>query len=195
MTMILTETIPASLIFEELDGRPLYRKGYKEVLANNLSPEEIMGCSFIQAFIATVIGSYIKEVLKGQPYWVIGNEAGLHISRGNNLANDVAVFDKASIKDVFSKNYPDVPPKIAIEVDVKIEAGQFPDPKDYISRKSEKMIEFGTERVIWVLTEDRKIMVMDGSRKWSVYEWDETVPVFDQYQFCLDEILKKEGVI
>ncbi len=64
--MILTETIRASLIFEELDGRPLYRKGDKEVLANNEFPVE-MGCSFSQALIATVIGSYIKEVLKGRP--------------------------------------------------------------------------------------------------------------------------------
>lgn len=193
--MILTETIPASLIFEELDGRPLYRKGYKKVLENNLSPEEVMGCSFLQAFITTAVCSCVKEMLKGKPYWVIGNEAGLHVSHGNNLSNDVAVFDKASIKNVFSKKYPDVPPKIVIEVDVKIEAGQFPSAEDYISRKSEKMIEFGTERVIWILTEDRKIMVMDRSREWSAYEWNEMVPIFDQYQFCLNDLLKEEGVI
>ncbi|WP_426293235.1 Uma2 family endonuclease [Dyadobacter endophyticus] len=193
--MILTETIPASLIFEELDGRPLYRKGYKEVLANNLSPEEIMGCSFIQALIARILSSYFAEILRGKPYLVTSNEGGLHVSLGNNLTNDVAVFDRAMIKDIFSKKYADVPPKVAIEVDIKIEADQFPDPKDYISRKSEKMIEFGTESVIWVLTDNRKIMVMDRSREWFVCEWDETVPLFDQYQFCLNDLLKKEGVI
>ncbi|MGN7887355.1 Uma2 family endonuclease [Dyadobacter sp. 22481] len=193
--MILTETIPASLIFEELDGRPLYRKGYKEVLANNLSPEEIMGCSFIQALIARILSSYFAEILRDKPYLVTSNEGGLHVSLGNNLTNDVAVFDRAMIKDIFSKKYADVPPKVAIEVDIKIEADQFPDPKDYISRKSEKMIEFGTESVIWVLTDNRKIMVMDRSREWFVCEWDETVPLFDQYQFCLNDLLKKEGVI
>ena len=193
--MILTETIPASLIFEELDGRPLYRKGYKHVLENNLSPEEVMGCSFLQALIMRIVGTYIAQMLQNVSYWVISGEAGLHVSRGNNLANDVAVFDKALIKDTFSRNYPDVPPKIAIEIDVKIEAGQFPSPEDYLFRKSEKMIEFGTERVIWVLTENRKIMVMDQSREWSVYEWDEMVPVFDQYQFCLNDLLKNEGVL
>ncbi len=193
--MILTETIPASLIFEELDGRPLYRKGYKKVLENRLSPEEVMGCSFLQALIARIISSYLGQMLQSYGYWVLTNEPGLHVSHGNNLTNDVTVFDKALIKNVFSKNYPDVPPKIAIEIDVKIEAGQFPSPEDYFFRKSEKMIEFGTERVIWVLTENRKIMVMDQSREWSVYEWDEMVPVFDQYQFCLNDLLKEEGVI
>lgn len=193
--MILTETIPASLIFEELDGRPLYRKGYKKVLENNLSPEEVMGCSFLQGLIVRIISTYFAQMLQRNGYWVLTNEPGLHVSHGNNLTNDVAVFEKALIKNVFSKNYPDVPPKIAIEVDVKIEAGQFPSPEDYFFRKSEKMIGFGTERVIWVLTESRKIMVMDRSRKWTVYEWDEMVPVFDQYQFCLNDLLKEEGVI
>lgn len=193
--MILTETIPASLIFEELDGRPLYRKGYKKVLENKLSPEEVMGCSFIQGLIMRIVSTCISQMLKGMQYWVVSGETGLHISHGNNLANDVAVFDKALIKNTFSKSYPDVPPKIAIEVDVKIEADQFPSPEEYISRKSEKMIEFGTERVIWILTESRKIMVIGQSREWTVYEWEEMIPVFDQYQFCLNDLLKQEGVI
>ncbi|MGG7666413.1 hypothetical protein [Dyadobacter sp. BHUBP1] len=136
--MILTETIPASLIFEELDGRPLYRKGYKKVLENKLSPEEVMGCSFLQALVVSIVFPYLKEMLKGKQYWVLCNESGLHVSRGNNLTNDIAVFEKATIKDVFSKKYPDVPPKIAIEVDVKIEADQFPSPEEYISRKKRK---------------------------------------------------------
>ncbi|PSL28446.1 hypothetical protein [Dyadobacter jiangsuensis] len=193
--MILTETIPASLIFEELDGRPLYRKGYKKVLENNLSPEEVMGCSFLQALIVRIISTYFAQMLQRNGYWVLTNEPGLHVSHGNNLTNDVAVFDKALIKNVFSKNYPDVPPKIVVEVDVKIEVGQFPSPEDYFFRKSEKMIEFGTERVIWILTENCKIMVMDQSREWSVYKWDEMVPVLDQYQFCLNDLLREEGVI
>lgn len=80
--MILTETIPASLIFEELDGRPLYRKGYKEVLAKNLSPEEIMGCSFLQALITRILSSYFAEILRGKPYLVTSNEGGYMYQSG-----------------------------------------------------------------------------------------------------------------
>jgi len=194
--MMLTDTIPASLIFEELDGRPLYRKGYRDVLKHSKSSEIIeMGCSFLQALIATILGSHIKQILKGESYWVLGNEAGLHISRGNNLANDIAIFEKALVKNTFSTKFADVPPKVAIEVDVKIEADHFPDETDYISRKSEKMIEFGTERVIWVLTGDRKVVIIDRSKEWSTYEWEESVPVFDDHHFCMNDLLKKEGVI
>jgi hypothetical protein len=38
-------------------------------------------------------------------------------------------------------------------------------------------------------------MVTDRSREWSVYERDQIIPVFDQYQFCLNDLLKEEGVI
>lgn len=193
--MILTETIPASLIFEELDGRPLYYKGYKKVLEKNLSPEEVMGSSFIQALIVTIVASYAKTMLKGRPYWILSNEAGLHISRGNNLNNDIAIFDKASIKNVFSDSYADVAPKVAIEVDTKIESEHFPNLADYIFRKSEKMIEFGTERIFWILTESRKVMMVDSSCKWTVYEWHERLPVLDDFHICLIDLLKEEGVI
>jgi hypothetical protein len=40
-----SKKIPETLVYEVLNGRPLYRKGYKEVLRKNLNPENIMGSS------------------------------------------------------------------------------------------------------------------------------------------------------
>ncbi|TDE16192.1 hypothetical protein [Dyadobacter psychrotolerans] len=190
-----TEVIPAMLVFEEMDGKPLYYKGYRQVLDNKKSLEDILGSSFIQALIVSIVGSYIKGLLKGKDYWVISNEAGLHLSPGNNLANDIAVFDKALIKDVFSESYANVPPKIAVEVDSKIEAEHIANPTDYVFLKSDKLIEFGTERVIWILTGSRKILVTDQSRKWTIHEWHEFIPLFDGLEICLNDLLKEEGVI
>ncbi|SDH02258.1 hypothetical protein SAMN04487996_12730 [Dyadobacter soli] len=187
--------IDPELIFEELDGHSLCYKGYKDVLDGVKSLEEITGNGIFKALVTSITSWYIAEILRNEPYWVLCNEAGLHISHGNNLVTDVVVFDKALIKDVFSNKYADVPPRLAIQVDVKIEADHFSDENAYMFRKSEKMLEFGTERVIWILTEDRKIMVMDRSREWSSYEWSEMVPAFDQYQFCLNNLLEEEGVI
>ena len=193
--MILTETIPAALVFEEIDGRPFYYKGYKQVLENKKSIEDIRGSSFIQALIVSIVCSYVKNVLKGQEYWVVSNEAGLHLSNGNNLANDIAVFDKSAIQDVFSESYASVAPKIAIEVDTKIEAEHIFNPTDYIFLKSEKLINFGTERVIWILTGSRKIFMTDQSRKWTIHEWDEELPIFGDYKICLNDLLREEGVL
>lgn len=43
--------IPESLIYEIMDGKPLYYEGYKDVLANKKTSEEIMGVSGLQSFI------------------------------------------------------------------------------------------------------------------------------------------------
>ena len=175
--MLTTEVIPSELIFEEIDGMPLFYMGYKQVLQSKKEPESIMGSSFIQSLIVSIVCAYLKEILSGYDYWVVSKEVGLHLSEGNNLANDIAVFDKASIKDIFSENYVNVAPRIAIEVDTKIESEHIPNSTDYIFLKSEKLIAFGVERVIWILTGSRKIFMTDRSGKWTIREWDELLPV------------------
>ncbi|MCF0054464.1 hypothetical protein [Dyadobacter sp. CY356] len=114
--MLTTEVIPSELIFEEIDGRPLFYKGYKRVLEGKKEPESIMGSSFIQSLIVSIVCAYLKEILTGFPYWVVSNEVGLHISDGNNLANDIAVFDKGAIIDVFSENYVSVAPRMQLKL-------------------------------------------------------------------------------
>lgn len=39
------KAIPESLIYEVIDGKPFYYEGYKDVLANKKTSEEIMGVS------------------------------------------------------------------------------------------------------------------------------------------------------
>ncbi|MDZ7898360.1 MAG: hypothetical protein U5N85_10110 [Arcicella sp.] len=50
--------IPEALVYETLDGKPFYYKGYKEVLSQKKTLEEIMGCSTLQAELV----SYIMEM-------------------------------------------------------------------------------------------------------------------------------------
>jgi len=45
------KAIPESLIYEIIDGKPFYYDGYKDVLANKKTSEEIMGASGFQSFI------------------------------------------------------------------------------------------------------------------------------------------------
>ena len=37
--------LPKQLVYEELNGRKLYRKGYQQFLNHTKTIEEIMGCS------------------------------------------------------------------------------------------------------------------------------------------------------
>ena len=47
--------IPESFIYEILDGRPLYYKGYKQAIRNHLNAESIMGASILQVLIIELL--------------------------------------------------------------------------------------------------------------------------------------------
>lgn len=81
------ETIPNSLLHETLNGKPLYRKGFQEVVNNNKTLEEIMGSSSLQAFVISILFTEITRRLPDD-YLAFTSESGLYLSHGDNLANE-----------------------------------------------------------------------------------------------------------
>ena len=86
--------IPKYLIYEELDGKLLPYKGFRDVLKGNKKIEDIMGSSSLQAFIVSIVNFFIAKSINRKKYLVVSNEAGLHVDVGSNLANDIAIYDK-----------------------------------------------------------------------------------------------------
>jgi len=43
--------IPRELIYEEMDGQPIYYAGYQEVINNNKTLDDIVGSSYLQSVI------------------------------------------------------------------------------------------------------------------------------------------------
>ena len=85
--------IPDSFIYEIMDGKPLYYKGYKQAIKNNLNAESIMGASTLQAFIVAWLVKLLHQVI-GNEYMVFTGEPGLHINHKNNLGGDILVYDE-----------------------------------------------------------------------------------------------------
>ncbi|MGA0555517.1 Uma2 family endonuclease [Larkinella sp. VNQ87] len=186
-------SIPESLIYETLNGRPLYRKGYKEVLANLKTPEEILGSSDLQAILVSVIHGYLFNQINRKRYLLATNEAGLHIATGNNLSNDIDIFDKEKI--AIKGRYFDIPPKVVIEVDVKVDLAEFPARElDYFYEKTDRMLDFGIGKVIWITTRSRKIFTASRSTPWLTQNWDTDVPVLDDCVLNLARLLAEEDV-
>ncbi|WP_461107623.1 Uma2 family endonuclease [Spirosoma koreense] len=188
------QQIPSYLIYETLNGRPLYRKGYKEVLANRKTPGEIMGCSDLQAIIVSALHLYLGNHVNRKAYWVVTNEPGLHIQLGDNLSNDIAIYakEKVTVKGKFF----DVAPRVVVEVDIKVDLEAFPAmEQDYIYEKTQAMLDFGTERVIWITTKSRKIFVATRDENWLTLNWNATVPVLDAVTLNVADILTEEGVL
>ena len=185
--------IPSCLIYEVLNGKPLYYRGYKEVIEKNLNPESIMGSSSLQSILVSLIYGFILYNRDRKKYLPVTNEAGVHLDLNNNLSCDVAVFEKGSF-DVTTK-YFNVLPKIVIEVDIKIDLTDF-DGQDYnyVAEKTQRLFDFGVERVFWVLSHSRRVMVAVPNQDWILTEWSNDIPVMENCVLNVKRLLDEEEI-
>jgi hypothetical protein len=185
--------VPSYLIYETLNGKPLYYKGYKEVLSGKKTPAEIMGSSSLQAAIVTAIVMFIGRTINRKKYLVATNESGLHVDLKSNFSNDIAIFEKDGL--TLTNKYFDVPPKVAIEIDVRIDLENFSArEQSYIYEKTERLLDFGVERVIWITTQPQKIFIASHTADWTTHNWNIDVPVLDDCVLNLAELLREEGI-
>ena len=193
--METTNQIPKSLIYEEFDGHPIYRKGYKDFVLGLKKIEEInMGTSQLQYFITWSIVKYLaKELPDG--YFAGSSELGLHLRKGTNFAADIAIYRAGRLNTGFhSTQYTEVPPDVVIEVDIKIdESEHFQNKEEYFQKKTERLLSWGVERVIWVFSATRRVLVADNLQKWEFISWDLPFTVINGYEINVWELLLKNG--
>ena len=192
--IIFPKDIPKSLIYEVMDGRPIYRKGYKDVLAGKKTLEEILGRSSLQSLIAFHLAKVLFQFIDEDVYFVLINEVGINLDHKNNLANDLAIYDQTVLKpSMISTKYTDVPPKIAIEIDVKAEYEDLTE-LGYIYKKTQKLLNFGVEKVIWIITSLGKVTVSTQEKNWETMDWNKDIEIMDGHSFNVADYLKKRGV-
>ncbi len=192
--VISPKNISKSLVYEMMDGKPIYRKGYKQVLSGKKTLEEILCRSSLQSLIAFYLAKTMFQFIDEDIYFVLINEAGINLDHKNNLANDLAIYDQAVLKpSMISTKYTDVPPKIAIEIDVKAEYEDLTE-LGYIYKKTQKLLNFGVEKVIWIITSVGKVTVSTQEKNWETMDWNKDVEIMDGHSFNVADYLKKRGV-
>jgi hypothetical protein len=87
--------IPDYLIYEIMDGQPIYYKGYQSVLNKTKNLEDIIGCSSLQAVLVDYMLCVIYGFIDRSKYRVLSSEIGSHIDTGNNFSNDIAIYEKS----------------------------------------------------------------------------------------------------
>ncbi len=182
------------LVRETLNGRPLYYKGYRDVLEGRAQPQDIMGSSDLQSLIVTAIVATLWSSIDRKRYKLASSEAGLHIGKGNNFAADVAIFDKATLPALKGK-YFDVPPKVMIEVDIRIDWDESANDLNYTLEKSQTLFDFGVERVLWVLTASRKVAVMEAGKDIIITDWSNDILVLEDCTLNIKNLLDEEEII
>ena len=186
----VVENIPKSLIYEMVDGKPIYYKGYRAFLLGENKSGEPMGSSLLQSMIITRLVILLYKHFE-QDYYILTNELGLQFSKGNWRAADIAIYKKSQIEpDKITNKYTKIPPKIVIEIDTKAEIEEVKDTFTYYNLKTDQLLEFGVEKVIWIFTDSQKVMLATKDKNWELLSWEKQINVLEDLQINLEEIAK-----
>jgi Uma2 family endonuclease len=186
--------VPEWLICEVLDGRPLYYRDYKKVISKKKTLEDIMGSSTLQFIILDYLLSIFYKFLDRDKLFIGNNEAGIHLGLHDNLSTDIAIFEKSVLTPAkISTGYADVPPKLVVEVDTNIEFEGITN-QDYIHLKTQKLLDFGTEKVLWIFTSTKKVMVATQQQPWLTYDWNRDLDLWEGQNFNIGNYLGSEGI-
>ncbi|MVM29076.1 Uma2 family endonuclease [Spirosoma sp. HMF4905] len=184
-----------SLVYEVLDGRPLYYRGYEDVLAGKKLPEDIMGSSSLQWVLVSYFMRIMIRQLDEKKYWFASNEAGVHLDHRNNLSHDVAIYDRSVLTpDKINTQYVTVPAKVAVEIDVKADISKVID-FNYVNQKTKKLLDFGSDKVIWIFTSSQQVMIAEkNADAWLTMDWNRDLELLDGKSFNIGRYLKEEGI-
>jgi hypothetical protein len=184
--------VPASLIKEVLDGQPIYYKGYRSVMYGHKNLEEIMGASSLQGLVILYIQRLLNKNLDEMMYLPMTGEIGLHLSNRNNLSGDIMLYHIGQIEK-FTKRYFDVPPLLQVEVDVEIDTENI-SQNLYVTRKTQRLLEFGVKKVIWVFTATQSVWVAEPEQDWRIINWNKDIELFEGISMNLGAYLAKMNV-
>lgn len=185
--------IPNALIWEVLDGQPLYRRGYVSVLRKLKTTDDIIGTSSYQALLTAYLNRLLIQNLDEDLYDIWTGEPGLHLKKNDNVSNDIVVHAIVSAAHI-STNYANYPPKLVVEIDIEIDPHSMPEI-EYLQKKTAKMLDFGVERVVWILTYVRKVIVADRQKNtWLMVDWDADIELMEGINFNIQRFLDKRGI-
>jgi Uma2 family endonuclease len=189
-----TKNIPASFIYEIIDGEAIFYKGTIDAVEQGKTVEEIMGSSTLQSIIIEYLLRVLFRELDEKKYHVLTNEQGLHLNKRSNLSADITIYEKSvfSVPDA-NKQYATLPPKVQIEVDLNIELINELSEINYINKKTNKLFQFGVEKVVWVLSSSKKVIVAQPNENWQIIDWHKEIEILDGVNISIGQYLQEHG--
>ena len=184
------------LVYERYRGRPIYYRGYREVLQGKKTVEEVMGSSKLQWFVIQVILRLLFANLDLSRFVIATNEAGFRTGRRSWRNLDIAVFDRQQLlQEGVDEKYVQTPPKVVIEVDTKADLQKYEDLLSYVIEKVQDLHQAGVERVVWILTRNRRVVIAEQQEaEWKIVPLDEEIELMEGIRCNVAALLRQEGV-
>ncbi len=185
--------LPDQLVRDVLDGVSYYYKGYQEVLNKTKKPEDIMPCSGLQAFIIQLIQKFFYTRMDFSKYTALSNEVGNRLGLRNKVGLDLAFFEKSILTpDKIDEHFITVLPKVIVEVDVKVDTRKLTN-QEYIQKKTDRILEAGVEKVIWILTKNQTAIIAEQGAAPKTVGWDTDIELLDGHHFNIRQEMLNEG--
>lgn len=187
--------IPEHLIYEMVDGRPVYYAGYQNVVKGIVNLETIMGAGKIQSYIIRLIQKFLDKHTIGDSIEIFYSEIGLKFANKSWRNCDLAIFKKERLinEDLFDDNYFTIPPNVVIEVDTKADLKDYVNEDHYYREKTQQLLDFGVEKVIWIYTKQpRKVMIAENGKDWILRNWNKDFEIMPNCNLNLQELIDKQ---
>ncbi|MEM6800523.1 MAG: Uma2 family endonuclease [Bacteroidota bacterium] len=186
----LIKDIPQALIYEMVDGKPIYYRDYQEYLSGDKEIEEIMGSSYLQSLIITELVILLSKLLDSEQLRILANEIGIQFSKKSWRSADIAIYEKAKISQIAPTNkYLKIPPKIVFEVDTKAHLKDLDNPFGYFQEKTGQLLNFGVEKVIWIFTETQKVMLAEKNKDWVISDWMKSFQLEEHIEINISQLI------
>lgn len=186
----LIKDIPQALIYEMVDGKPIYYRDYQAYLSGDKEIEEIMGSSYLQSLMVSRILAFLFQNLDSKIYEILTNELGLQFAKKSWRAADIAIYAKESLFGLRPENkYLEIPPKIVIEIDTKAHLKELDNPFGYYQEKTDQLLKFGVEKVIWIFTETQKVMLAEENKDWVISDWTKSFHLEEHIKINISQLI------
>ena len=186
-----SQNIPNYLVYEIFKGKPIHYEGYKEVLKGTKQLDEIKRSSLIQSQIISRLFLLLGNNISPE-FEILTSELGMRFGKNSRRAADIAICEKSKVEAVKDNTkYLDFSPKYVIEIDIKASKDDIEDSASYYHNKTDELLEFGVECVIWIFTKTKKIMIAQkGKKNWTTTSWSASFDVIENIEVNLEALMK-----
>lgn len=180
---------PSYLIYEWLNGVPVYYRDFKKVLSGELKFEEIMAYGSLKWLLITILKDYLQPFL-GKNFILMSGEGGLHVGHKSNPSLDFAIVSRKGLSFKNTQNkYLSYPPEVVIEVDTKADFESLPITSgSYYMSKTQMLIDFGVKEVVWIYTKPQKVVVARPNQPWITVNWVDEIEILG-HSFSIQKVI------
>jgi Uma2 family endonuclease len=183
--------IPEALIYEVVNGKPIYYKGYRDYLSGAKTIEEIMADSTLQSWLKAQLTILLGNFFAGKGFDITTGELGLLLGRGRSRGADVSIFREENL--TLDEHYSKTAPEVIIEIDVQADlSGSTEHEMQYVMRKVDDYFRFGVKQVIWVFSASQKVMNCKPGQPWLTTDWDTTIETVEGATFNIAQIIERK---